>query len=295
MSRLDVVIPTHNAPGEHLRDALESALACEQTGRIVIVDDGSDEPVRLASGNERWGRVELVRKEQGGPSSARNLGVERTTAPWVLFLDHDDMLVPDGVPAMVALAERTGAGASVAARFEEPTGSFPTLRPAPPEWADRSLESPADVFTPIALFGASGLLVSRRVLDAGVRFDEELWIGEDRDFLARAARVAPVCVSSEPAVHVRLHRGRKNLSSPEHYARRASDHLKLLDRYHDRESDASFRAGTLWLLGRCARAGVDERTWRTLTDAIKGRGWRVPLKAKLRWELRRTLGRVALR
>lgn len=282
---MEAVIPVCNGRPEWLCAAVESVLACPGVVRVVVVDDGSDPPARIEGMD---GRVLVVRQLNAGPSAARNAGLDRTEAEWVLLLDADDAAMPAGVGAMVRLAARLGAAAVVAAREEVSPDGGSRVRPAPPEWAGRVLPTVGDVFRPISLFGASGCLIHRRVLSAGVRFDEDLRIGEDRDFLRRAAGVGPIAVCGEPAVRVRIHVGAANLTSARHLDRRVRDHLILLERWGRTEAEPHLRAATVWLVNAASKTGVDARCWGSLVAACRARGWPVPLKARLR----RLAGRV---
>jgi glycosyltransferase involved in cell wall biosynthesis len=106
------VIPVHNR-GELVRRAIESVLA--QTRRpeqLIVVDDGSTDdltPILDPYGT----RVTLVRKEHGGVSSARNLGVEAADADFVAFLDSDDHWTPDHLERLEQAITATDGRASL--------------------------------------------------------------------------------------------------------------------------------------------------------------------------------------
>ena len=105
-----VVIPTHNR-ARILGRAIESVLAqTRPPDEILIVDDGStDETPEFVAG---YGpALTLVRKDQGGVSSARNLGVERSRAEFIAFLDSDDFW-DEGHLAAIEQAIRATDGAA---------------------------------------------------------------------------------------------------------------------------------------------------------------------------------------
>jgi GT2 family glycosyltransferase len=281
MPDFEVIIPTFNPPPARLDAAVRSAVACESAG-VIVVDDGSATPAAVDPGWPKRGRVRLIRQANAGPSAARNAGVDASSAPLVLFLDDDDTLIASGVKAMASLLDRLGAVAAIAARYEVREGREPALRPAPLEWAGRTLPGPWSAFRPIPLLGASGLLVSRRAIERGLRFDAGLAIGEDRDLIARLAAIGPVAVSPEPALTVALHAGGANLTSAQHMARRIRDHLTLLDRHLDDKSRDNFREATRWLVNAAAKAGVPDGEWAELAVACRRVGVRVPLKARWR-------------
>ncbi|MCC6968711.1 MAG: glycosyltransferase family 2 protein [Phycisphaerales bacterium] len=280
MTRFDVVIPTFNAPAARLAAAVKSARACDGISRVIVIDDGSQPPTAACEG------CELIRQGNAGPSAARNRGLEASVSAWVVFLDDDDELIPAGVAAMIALSERLNAVAGVAARFERRGGLVRPKNP-PGEWAGRALPHWSDVLRPIAIFGASGLLVSRRVVAAGLRFDPGLRIGEDREFLARVGQEGAIAVSAEPALTVAL-RDEGNLTSASHLARRIRDHVVIAERFREPTCDGYLREATTWLVNAAAKSGVDAESWRAILGLMRARGWPVPLKARVRRMFRGT-------
>lgn len=88
-----VVIPVFNGE-ERLAPTLDSV--CRQTFRdfeIIVVDDGSiDDTSKIVSCySERYlQKVHYFYKENGGVSSARNMGIEKAKGVFITFLDSDD-------------------------------------------------------------------------------------------------------------------------------------------------------------------------------------------------------------
>lgn len=281
MDRPWVIIPTIGRDRTLLAAAIASAAAIGETRGVMVIDNGASPPIDRATLPPAPG-LEVIRTEGGrGPSAARNAGLERARGGPVVLLDDDDELIPAGVRAGLALLRALDASAVVSARINV-TDGLEESKPVPAEWAGRPLPSAGDVFRPIALFGASGAMVSARAIDGGARFDEGLWIGEDRDFLRRCADLGPVGVNPEPALRVRIHRAQSNLSGASHLERRIRDHLVLLGRWTDAASAEHHREATRWLVNHAAKAGAPDDAWRALCAACAARGWRVPMKARLR-------------
>jgi glycosyltransferase involved in cell wall biosynthesis len=70
---------------------------------VIIVDDGStdggaDIAAAIANGEPR---VRIIRKSNGGQSSARNLGVKSATSSLIAFLDQDDWWYPRHLETLV--------------------------------------------------------------------------------------------------------------------------------------------------------------------------------------------------
>ncbi len=102
---LSVVIPAYNYAAV-LPRAIESVLAqAESAGSVelLVVDDGStdDTAATLELLQTRYpGRFRVLRKSNGGASSARNLGIREAAGDYLLFLDADDELAPGALQAL---------------------------------------------------------------------------------------------------------------------------------------------------------------------------------------------------
>lgn len=105
---ISLVIPNHNKAA-YLRETLASACAQAAVSQIVVVDDastdGSVDILRAAAAADA--RIDVVCMDRNRNASyCRNRGLERATAPYVIFLDSDDLLAPHCSATRLALAER---------------------------------------------------------------------------------------------------------------------------------------------------------------------------------------------
>lgn len=94
---LSIIVPAYNIE-EYLERCVES-IRC-QTYRnleIILVDDGStDNTGALCDALEKKDdRIRVFHKENGGSSSARNLGIRHATGEWLGFVDSDDWIDQD--------------------------------------------------------------------------------------------------------------------------------------------------------------------------------------------------------
>lgn len=91
---LSVVIPTYNSQ-ETVRAALESVYnqSIPPDEVLVIDDESTDNTCNVVTSN--FPQVQLIKKHNGGPASARNLGIKNATSEWVAFLDADDIWAAD--------------------------------------------------------------------------------------------------------------------------------------------------------------------------------------------------------
>jgi glycosyltransferase involved in cell wall biosynthesis len=96
MPRCSVVLPTYNR-ARWLPRAVASVLAQnEPSFELIVVDDASTD------GTDAWlraqtdPRIRVLRLDRnGGPSAARNLGIDAARAPVLAFLDSDDVYRPN--------------------------------------------------------------------------------------------------------------------------------------------------------------------------------------------------------
>ena len=92
---------------------------------MVVVDDGSPEPVRLPPVDPA--RVRLLRQENRGRFEARRTGIEAAAGDYVLLLDSRVTLDPDGVAWVadrVAAGEHAWNGHCLMANTESPFARF---------------------------------------------------------------------------------------------------------------------------------------------------------------------------
>lgn len=288
----DVVIPTYN-DGRLLERAVRSALALPCIERVIVVDDGSDQQATLDGLRpaERL-RVTLLRQANAGPSAARNRGLREVRAEYCVFLDADDELLPR-IAEAVAFAHRHGHAAVVSSRHERRPDGTIRARDVPPEWAGRALPHPGDVFRPMFMFGLPGVVIHRRLIDAGLTFDESIRHGQDRDFLRRAGDLGAIGICPAAVVLYTVHKDGQNVSGHRHALARTRDFLRVVERWRDDHTDPYFAEAAAWRMNEIARHGAAREAWDLLRSACIGFGWRVPLKARVRWAVRRALGRVA--
>jgi glycosyltransferase involved in cell wall biosynthesis len=100
-----VVITCFNY-ADYLEEAVESALAQEPQPHVIVIDDGSTNPDTSEVLGRLPARVDVIRQENRGVSSARNEGLARATTPFLFVLDADDRLPPGALAALRAELDR---------------------------------------------------------------------------------------------------------------------------------------------------------------------------------------------
>lgn len=299
-----VVIPTYGR-AEYLGLALDSVFNQARPPReIIVVDDGSpdDTGARLEP-LVRAGRIRYIRQANAGMSAARNTGVALATSEYVLFLDDDDLLVPNALAWLVVEFERHPEAGFVygdAVLFSGPT---------PPPIEDAPAESYAADLTIFLLFNQIGspgqVLIRRDAFEAVGRWRNQFTNAEDWDLWLKLLARYPARGARRPVLAYRLHAQNASHNVVGKYASSfaiASLHTGALPpdrrrvvrvfsyarlrRYHAPrlvDMGAAAVRGRQW-----GRAGAAARTW-VRAWAAEGAA-RVALKVQLlgrgRWRLR---------
>lgn len=109
--QVSCVVPVYNVE-KYLCRSVDSVLSQTFTDfELILVDDGSTD----GSGKicdeytEKDSRVKVIHKENGGPASARNAGMEKASGAFLYFCDSDDWLDPDMLLTLVKKQKESGA------------------------------------------------------------------------------------------------------------------------------------------------------------------------------------------
>ncbi len=194
--KFSLIVPVYNCL-EDLPACINSVL--QQTFsdfELLIVDDGSNDGTsdfcnQLAAQDSR---IQIFHKENGGASSARNLGLKHAIGDYILFIDGDDTIEPDlleqislvlsaSAPQMLifgmAFDYYSDAGRLVKTNdlSVKHTGFFS---------ADELLTSFSEFFNDNALSSACNKAFSGVILrENRLLFSEDMTLYEDLDFVLR--------------------------------------------------------------------------------------------------------------
>jgi glycosyltransferase involved in cell wall biosynthesis len=201
---VSVVIPCYNQ-AHFLGEAIESVVAqTYEPIETIVVDDGStDETSAVAAAHE----IRCVRQENRGLSEARNAGFRVSSGEMLLFLDADDLLAPDAIPAGVSCLSNRPDAALVFGR--------PDVVGLPRRWIPPLVET--DHYRHLLerdIIWMPGLvLYRRRILDEVGTFDRRYDGAEDYDLYLRITRRYPIALC--PGMHgtYRRHDANMNIDS----------------------------------------------------------------------------------
>jgi glycosyltransferase involved in cell wall biosynthesis len=185
-----VVIPFFNGTA-FIERAVRSVM--NQTcpaNEIIVVDDGSLAPEAkvLADLSTSLGFA-VIRQDNAGQSSARNMGVANSSSPLICFLDQDDYFLPDHIDKLVS-AWTTEGSPSVGyvygdAQRVDLNGDLIHERVIKSHSTHPKLTT-VDFLTSDMFILPSASIISREMYSAIGGFHSELRGYEDDDFFLRA-------------------------------------------------------------------------------------------------------------
>ena len=207
-----------------LEEAVHSV--CAQTladWELILVDDGStDRSTKIARElAARDGRIRYLDHpghENRGASASRNFGVANSAAPYVAFIDGDDVWVPTKLAEQVDLLERMPDVAMIGGAVRcwyswDPASTQPDETFLTGGVADRRIDPPEAALTIYPLVGVdtsggpvADFLVRRSVFDAVGGFEERFrTLYDDSSFLIKVFLRYPIYISSRAWILYRQH------------------------------------------------------------------------------------------
>ena len=97
MLKISIIVPVYKIE-KYVRECIDSILVqTYQDWELLLIDDGSPDNSGVICDEyaQKDSRIRVYHKENGGVSSARNLGLEKMTGEWVMFVDADDTIKPN--------------------------------------------------------------------------------------------------------------------------------------------------------------------------------------------------------
>ena len=94
---VSIIIPAYNA-AQYIGDTINNLLAQSVDKEIIVVDDGSTDNTReiVESCANMNKNIKYYYQPNSGVSSARNLGIKKSSGDYIIFVDSDDFLA-DGI------------------------------------------------------------------------------------------------------------------------------------------------------------------------------------------------------
>lgn len=99
---ISIVLPVYNSE-ESVENAIRSVLQQSYSNyELIVVDDGStDGTSKIINKFKNEEKIRIIKKTNGGVSSARNVGLDNANGDYLMFLDSDDQLSSNCLESLV--------------------------------------------------------------------------------------------------------------------------------------------------------------------------------------------------
>lgn len=179
---ISVIAPVYNAE-KYLHRCIDSILVQSFTDfELLLINDGSkDNSGKICDEYAaKDSRIRVFHKENGGVSSARNLGLDNAKGDYIMFVDSDDYMFPEMCELMVATIESKRTDLAVCGTTETGGGYW-----CPVADKDYTLTQLKDSFVELLhteLLSPPWNKIFKRAIIGEQRFREDVSFGEDLIF-----------------------------------------------------------------------------------------------------------------
>jgi glycosyltransferase involved in cell wall biosynthesis len=179
--KISVIVPVYNT-AQFLPHCIDSILSQNFSDfELLLIDDGSTDGSGQICDSyaEKDNRIRVFHKENGGVSSARNMGLDNAQGEWINFVDSDDWLEQD----FFVIGNNENVDLIYQHRVFADGKCDSIIQPGIFRGEDYLDFLTENSQTNLFLMCYSMLLRSAILTDNHIRFDENLRFGEDRIFI----------------------------------------------------------------------------------------------------------------
>lgn len=232
--KVSIVIPVYNG-SDYMREAIDSALGqTYENCEVIVVNDGSTdhtEEIALSYGD----KIRYFSKENGGVSTALNLGIENMTGEYFCYLPHDDMFHPDKIRIQMEAILKGGDEMSIVWSgwnyyHQNTRKKQPVILPP---WClkDRLTQGTYPLF--FSFVNTVTVLFSKKYFDIVGKFDPQLYTSQDYDMWFRIFRLHDTIYIDQKLVDYREHDKQGTQADPqfiENCIEQAMDMMKKISK-----------------------------------------------------------------
>ena len=109
--KITIIVPIYNAQ-DTIENTVQSIISQSYKKlEIILVNDGStDTSLEICKNLQlKDSRIKIINKQNGGVSSARNVGISHATGQYIIHADSDDIVLPDAYLNLINEAKQSNA------------------------------------------------------------------------------------------------------------------------------------------------------------------------------------------
>lgn len=188
---ISIIIPAFNV-GNYISKCIKSIIGQDYTNlEIIIVDDGSsDKTGEIIDDFARCdNRIVVIHKENEGVSVARNVGIDKASGEYIVFVDGDDYLSKEAITYMLYVVGKTYCDFCIS------ENCYTKTQEQQIEKDDISILTPEEtvalLLSPRVIVGCWNKIYKKTFLkDNHIRFSTNLFFGEGLNFIVNCAQAS---------------------------------------------------------------------------------------------------------
>lgn len=187
---ISVIVPVYKVE-KYLHRCVDSILAQSYSDfELLLIDDGSPDNSGTICDEyaAKDSRVRVFHKENGGVSSARNLGLDNARGEWITFCDADDYVSPDWLSFYeVAITKNVDVAVQGMFHIDENGKICPKALYGQIAYTKEDKQKIIVELINQCVFGYVGVKLFRKdiIIENKIFFDEESAVWEDGQFIAK--------------------------------------------------------------------------------------------------------------
>ena len=182
---ISIIIPIYNVE-KYLEKCLNSIIGQTYNNiEIILVDDGSKDQSKEICDNyaKTDNRIRVIHNENKGVSNARNTGIDIAKGKYITFIDADDYVDKNYVDVLYALCIKNNADITICGVKDEDNDGNILNESNEIETKLDKKEMLKELLNEKYFFSVCWAKLYKRDIIANIRFNENMKIGEDFEFL----------------------------------------------------------------------------------------------------------------
>lgn len=205
MKKISVIVPVYNVE-VYLKKCILSIIDPQVSTddyELIVVNDGSTDNSRniLSELQTEYPFIQIIDKENGGLSSARNAGLKQATGEYILFIDSDDWIAEGSLLFLIKWMNKYKADIYLFGMCEttDDNSIKPIIRNLSPNNIVYSIDNYLTSYT-LRSCAWQGLFARKLFTEQNLTFKEG-FIGEDDDFSVRIFSIAHSVVCNNKIIY----------------------------------------------------------------------------------------------
>lgn len=217
--KVSIIIPIYNVE-KYIEQCLNSIIKQKYTNiEIILVDDGSqDNSGKMCdSYAKKDNRIMVIHKENGGVSSARNIGIQKANGKYITFVDSDDYIAENYIEELYNEIKTKDADISICGTIDVDEEGKYINKSIGYENIINSSEALKELLNEKYYKSVVWAKMYKKNIIKNIKFNEDIAIAEDLDFLFKA-----LCIANSVAVNTKkntyYYRLRENSATTNEYS-----------------------------------------------------------------------------